>query len=550
MRNFKETRQALGYLRKSKSGVAYLIVLLLFSGLLSILPAQIIGLSIDLISNQEITEGYKSFIYNNISDNAYVLVGIYVAISTIYLLIDVMYAYRVTKLSDKFVSDTQKHIFSKVIRNYMPNQSKISVGDLIARITKEIETARGAIAIPFNGILRNIIPMCWILVVFLLWNYKLALVTFLLSFPIYFIAKAINKKTQSCSKEVNEINASLSQYIMNILNNIKIIHLNKSYDNESEKAGNMIDGMYHKKLDLNKYLSRFFPLRNIVKTTAMAIVLLIAYTLIQNGTLSSGDAVIVFIYLGKFFTPVITMMYSSQNLSKSEAALKRVNEINDLTSDYDNNPSPVRLKDVSAIIFDNVSCEIDDREIISGLNGFIKKNSITIIRGESGKGKSTLINLLLSFLPLHSGEIHINGIQHSDIVHNPENISVAFQEHNLFNRSIGENIAYNSTLNKDRAMELLEAFNLREFIDKYGFDYIISDQANNISGGERKRLSVIRAIYKEAPVYILDEPSAELDADNIIRLKKVLLGLKGKAAVIISTHDRELFEIGDNIIDV
>ena len=115
---------------------------------------------------------------------------------------------------------------------------------------------------------------------------------------------------------------------------------------------------------------------------------------------------------------------------------------------------------------------------------------------------------------------------------------------------IGENIAYNSTLNKDRAMELLEAFNLREFIDKYGFDYIISDQANNISGGERKRLSVIRAIYKEAPVYILDEPSAELDADNIIRLKKVLLGLKGKAAVIISTHDRELFEIGDNIIDV
>ena len=550
MKKYQGIQKSFRFLGKYKLEIILLCALLIIVGLLAILPAQFIGLSIDVISKQNIDSGLKVFIYNNITNDAYWLILFFVIISLLYLLVDVFYGYRVTKLSRKFARDIQNYIFNVAIKKFSPIHHKISVGDLIARITKEVNSSLQIINIPLSGILRSVIQMVWILIIFLLWNYKLALLTLVLSIPIFFVAKIISDKTKKCNMEANEINATLTQFVMNIFNNIKFIHVNKSYENESKKASNMINDMHNKYDKLNISLSRLFPLVNIIKTIAIASVLLLFYSLVQKETISAGDAIIVFLYLERFFNPILSMRYSLQALSKAEASLKRVFDIENLVSDYTNDIGSIKLNKGPEISFENISCEISENKIINNLTKTIKKQSINIIKGESGKGKSTLINALLDLFNLSKGEININNVSYRDIIHNPDNVSVAFQEHNLFNRSIRDNIAYNTEFDKDKARNLLELFNMKEFIDKHGFDYVINDQAQNISGGERKRLSVIRAIYKDSPIYIFDEPSAELDEDNIKRLINLLLSIKKDATIIISTHDKSLMEIGDHIINV
>lgn len=187
----------------------------------------------------------------------------------------------------------------------------------------------------------------------------------------------------------------------------------------------------------------------------------------------------------------------------------------------------------------------------------LKKGNVYIILGENGAGKSTLVDIIMG---LHTdnlaGNIKINGfnINELDMKYlRKNNIALAEQEPFLFEESILNNIILdNDNYDKNKLEELLNYFNLSAVINKLpnGINSILYENTINLSGGEKQKLSLIRTFLKNTDLIILDEPTNALDVFTKEKLVKYLDSLKKDRIIVIITHDRELFDIGDEVIEI
>lgn len=175
------------------------------------------------------------------------------------------------------------------------------------------------------------------------------------------------------------------------------------------------------------------------------------------------------------------------------------------------------------------------------------KGQINCIAGESGGGKTSLINAILGLKEYSEGTILINDeIKVESLFYYSDKIALAVQSEKFFDRSIEENIVYPNNEIDEKALSFIKKFEIEYLLNKT--QDVNKDFKSKLSGGEKKRINIIRCISKDADVYILDEPTNELDKNNVKRVIKELKKLKKHSIVIVISHDKNILDISENII--
>ncbi|HIR48991.1 MAG TPA: ABC transporter ATP-binding protein [Candidatus Faecimonas gallistercoris] len=329
----------------------------------------------------------------------------------------------------------------------------------------------------------------------------------------------------------------------------------KAFDMK-EKLNNYLD-IYKRSWTKQYFLKRkYWDLSKVIYPVIITISKFIAYIIaihhIMNGTMTVGDLVLIITYIDQierenfdFFEKVNKVCDSSVRIDRLS---KVINYHNKNMLEFGNN-----LEDNIGgdIIFDKVTFKYENNISLDKVSFEIEPNKITAIVGESGSGKSTIFRLLLRLYKINSGHIYIDGIDIYDYGSKvyPSNISIATQKPFIFNMSIKDNLSLVDK-NTSNQINACKRVGIHDFIMSLpkGYNTILSEDATNISGGQKQLISMARTLLSKAEILLFDEVTSALDPNTTKHIIKVSKDLKKDHTVVIITHKSDLMKAADNLI--
>ena len=290
-------------------------------------------------------------------------------------------------------------------------------------------------------------------------------------------------------------------------------------------------------------------LNNSLVITSLALVYGYGSYMVIKGESTIGTIIAFGLYFQNLVQPIYEFLNNNIDIRNMEPIIQRINEYNNLESERSDNGE--ELEKIKSIQMKQVSfAYANGVKALDNINLEFSGNGMYAIVGDSGAGKSTLIKLMSALYDSYDGEIYVNGIElrHYGVKQIRSNISFVTQETELRNASIRDNIKLDKEIDDSKIEEIIEFVNLKEVVNKLenGIDTIMNERAN-LSGGEKQRLAIARALAKESSIYIFDEPTAALDTVNEKIIKEIIEQLSKEKIVIIITHNLALLNEADLI---
>lgn len=362
-----------------------------------------------------------------------------------------------------------------------------------------------------------------------------------MTLPLY-IPKLIQNKIKNLnSKYVNSIN-NLTSLLNDYLSGYEIIH---NYSLTQIFIKKFIDKNYNTQYDfykMRKVSSLSRTLSMILSYFSFFVVVIFSTYLVFKGEFTAGEFFAAIGLVDQLSWPIISI-----NIQNFIAAKPVINSILPYINTVNTNTKNSNTDKISNIVFDNVCFSYNEKQLIKNFNAEFKENRKYLIKGESGSGKTTLINLLLGFEKLDSGNIFINGkvCKTEDIL---GKISIVRQDIFLFNDTIRNNISLYEDIEDESILKILNTVNLTKFSSIEDLDTMIENSGINLSGGEKRRIMLARALIRKKDVLILDEPLANLDKNNTHLIEDLILKINDVTLIVIShTFSEEKLKEFDKI---
>lgn len=388
-----------------------------------------------------------------------------------------------------------------------------------------------------------------------IFNIKVGITTLICSVIIYIYGTYMRKSSMADSYLRQEKSEELTESVLNFVSGIGIIKSYNMLDESSEKLSAVFDDSCKMSL---KFEANFSPLAiglKILYAFATCIVLLAATKVYMAGDISLVYYIGILLFIIDLFIPLRTFFEQILRLTVMESCLDRMEEIfeeSELTDEalYTLNDTVENAKELQ---FEAVHFAYDKKEVLHGITFDVNKNTMTALAGPSGGGKSTIASLISRFWDVTSGRILIRGrdIRKVSLSELMSNISMVFQRVYLFRDTVYNNIAMGRPeASQEEVIAAAKKARCYEFISKLenGFDTVIGEGGATLSGGERQRISIARCILKDAPIVILDEATASIDADNERLIQEAISELcKGKTLMVIA-HRLNTIKDADQIL--
>lgn len=414
-------------------------------------------------------------------------------------------------------------------------------GKIVNQLNRGIASIQEFANVSTNFIIPTLLQV--ILVIAILFSYNVVLgLLMLVILPIYMLISSFSTKRWGKKETVkNEIEDRTKGRIQEVISNMKLV---KGYTSEKREydlvSKNLTDinAIYRKQ-------SIEFHLFDFARELALNLILFGTTVIIFSNTLSglitAGTVIVLFQLVERARTSLFGMSFILTMLQAAESGSKEYLEVLDLVSSEEfANDETVERIDSPNIEFKDVSFKYESSEnVLNSISFKINKNEMVALVGPSGSGKSTIVNLLAKFYSPTSGSIMINGMDYSTLSHSfvRSNIALVFQENELFSSTIKENVAYGSDIDDDKIVEALKKANAWEFVSNLneGINTEVGERGVKLSGGQRQRIQIARAIYKDAPILILDEATSSLDAKSESEVSAAIDNLiKGRMVIIIA----------------
>ncbi len=419
---------------------------------------------------------------------------------------------------------------------------------------------RGIISIQeFANTLTNYILPTFlqaILVIAILAYYNLALAgLMLIIFPIYLSISRVSTKRWGKREEVkNKIEDRTRGRIQEAIANIKLV---KGFTNENNEYKLVSDNLTEINAVYRKQSNEFHIfdfLREISMHAILFVTTIIIFTNAFQAFITVGTVIILIQLVERARQPLFGMSYILGAVQQAESGSKEFFEVLALESveDFEADQQIEKINKPK-IEFKDVAFKYDTSEnILENVNFTIHEGEMVALVGPSGAGKSTIVNLILKFYKNATGEILLNGKSYNDISHNfiRKNIALVFQENELFSSTIKENVAYGSEVDDDKVTEALKKANAWDFVSKLsdGINTEVGERGVKLSGGQRQRIQIARAIYKDAPILILDEATSSLDAKSESEVSEAIDNLVKNRLVIVIAHRFSTIQNASKII--
>lgn len=463
----------------------------------------------------------------------------------------------VNKTALKIVGDFQKKIYEKIIKSNIEIIEDNGAGNLISRLSNDTTLILQALESLLNRLLKDGLTALVLLITMIYLDWKLAIIICFLvpfvAFPIYKIGKKVNNISKGAQIQIGQFTNLLNQSFQNI-QTIKSFQLeNREIQHADQEIERRINNLYR----LRKYRAIMNPIIEVLAGIFIGLLLAFAGYQILEGNSSLGQLTAFITALLMISDPIRRISTLNSIYQEGLAAVERAYGLYNDCNIIEDKPNSVNFPiDYNLLKFENVSFKYksDQRNVLNNITFAIKGGTRNYIIGESGAGKSTIFKLLIRLHEAKSGEIKFGDTEIQDIQIKSLRscISVVTQNTFIFNDTLKNNI----NLKKNESSEnidfekLMDDLNINNFADKLQnkYDTKIGIDGISLSGGELQRLAIARAIYKNAPLLLLDEATNSLDSINEIEINKTLDKYFKDKTVIIIAHKLETIKDADNII--
>ena len=417
-------------------------------------------------------------------------------------------------------------------------------GKFLSNITYDAGLITDLVSVVILNFFKDSLTLIALLFVMFYQNWKLALIAIVMIPLASFAAKNLGKRMGKITTEAQIESGNLTSYLLEILKNHKIIKIFQQEDREKLRLENKINKLREKNAKISIVLVRATPIMETLTGIMIASLIFSAGKLILNDELELNNFFSFLAAMMLAYQPVRSLATLNMSINQGLSAAKRILPIIDMKNEIDEKKDAVNLEiKTGNIEFKNVNFKYKNTEknVLNSINLKIIGGKMNALVGHSGAGKSTILNLIPRFFNCIDGDILIDNqpIDKLKIDSLRKQISLVSQDTTLFDDTIRNNIAYSKPDATDE--EIIEASKnsfSHDFIDKLPnkYDTQIGENGVKLSGGEKQRLSIARAILKKTPIILLDEATSSLDAETESKIQKGLNFLTKNKTTIVIAH--------------
>lgn len=459
-----------------------------------------------------------------------------------------------TYLNNGILKDLRQDVYKKVVGLHFSFFSNERKGDLIARMTSDINTIKGS----FMSVLmmiREPLTIVFTLVAMVLISWKLTTFVFVFIPISGFLISKLGKSIKSQSGDIFAMEGELLSNIEETLGGIRVV---KNFTSENyfvKRFNDFTDTINDMNNSIGKKMSLAAPSSEFLGIFVISVILVYGGSLVLIEKTLSGGAFIAYMGLAyQILTPAKAITKANHALQGGNAAYDRVAFILDAKNPLEDKANAKIVTDFSKEIkFNNISFKYKDEYVLRNFSLTVPKGKTIALVGESGSGKSTLANLITRFYDVNEGSITYDGVNIKEITTKSlrEQMGIVAQDSILFNDTIANNISLGiENPEKEAIVSAAKIANAHNFISEFPEQYnnLVGDGGGALSGGQRQRVAIARAVMKNPPIMILDEATSALDTESEKVVQDALENMMENRTSIVIAHRLSTVQNADLIV--
>lgn len=462
--------------------------------------------------------------------------------------------YTTTSVGQWVTHDLRRKLYAQVQRLSLSYHDTSKTGDLISRVTTDIDSIQSFIVSGLLSILVDIATILGMIGVLFYLSWQLTLIALAVVPILFAIVYTYTRRVKKASREVRKQEGKMISVVQEVLGSIRVVKAFSREEYELHRLEGESLETVEASLRARTLKAKLVPIVNIVTAIGTCLVLYFGGHLALDSDMTGGKIYIFIAYIASMYKPMQDISKIMDSYSKADIGYERIKEIIGNNNEMRDVPGARPLRVVEGrISLEHVNFSYDgEHEILHDISLNADPGCVVALVGPTGSGKTTIINLIARFYEAQSGTVRIDGqdvtkVQQSSL---REQLSFVLQDTVLFSGSIWDNIAYGRPeASHAEIVAAAEAANATEFIDNlpHKYDTVVGERGILLSGGQRQRIAIARAMVRNSRILILDEPTSALDANTEHLVFEALDRLMQDKTVIVIAHRLATVRKANNI---
>src|SRR5712692_1950525 len=542
------------YRRQMTTGI-FLMVLMVMMDLAQPLPLKLL---FDYVIGNQPIPGILQPIYRAIGGTVFNLLvltsGLVISIAAIDGLVSYWGQSRVTNIGQRVVFDMRRDLYAHLQSLPLSFHEKKRTGDLVARLTSDLVLVQNLVVSGIFDLFTNALTLVGMIVIMYWLDWRLTLLALLIMPLMFYVVNYYTTRIRKLSRVQRKKEGQIASISQETMSSQRIVKAHSAEGREVARFEEASAESLDSSIRSTQLQSGFTGAVAICIAFGTGLIIMFGGVGVLTTEFTAGDLIVFLSYLSSMYRPMRNLSKLANTITKATAAAERIVEILDTKSDIRDAPDALELPELKGRIeFDHVYFDYDSAHaVLKDISLRVEPGEKVAIVGSTGAGKTTIVSLLLRFYDPQRGSIRIDGIdlRRVRLALLRQKIAIVLQEAVLFHMTIRENIAYgrpDATL--DEVIAAAEAAQAHDFISRLpdAYNTMIGERGLTLSGGERQRIAIARAMLRDSPIVVLDEPTTGLDAEaESLVLRAIDELIRGKTTFII-THKLSMARDADCI---